>query len=142
MRSVRLALYKPHRLSDIGGRLVCWWTRSPYSHCELVVGDECYSSSIRDGGVRRKSIDLSGPHWTVIDLPHVNPLAVTQLYASTKDAGYGWGDLLTQQILRTPLEDRARWFCSEWVAAALGLPRPETWTPGMLAEHYGANNAR
>ncbi|MBS0474700.1 MAG: hypothetical protein JSR28_06075 [Proteobacteria bacterium] len=140
MAAVKLALYKPHRLSDIGGRLVCWWTRSPYSHCELVVGDECYSSSIRDGGVRRKRIDISGEHWTVVPLLHVNPLAVSQLYASTKGAGYGWLDLLAQQVLRTPFEDRNRWFCSEWVASALGLARPETWTPGMLAEHYGVKS--
>ena len=135
--TVRLALYTPHRWNDIGGRLICAWTRSPYSHCELVVGDTCYSSSIRDGGVRRKPIDLSGPHWKVIALPHVNPLAVTQLYASTKGARYGWSDLLTQHVLRTPFDDSSRWFCSEWAAAALGLPMPETWTPGMLAEYYG-----
>lgn len=138
MAGVQLALYKPHRAIDIGGRLICWWTRSPYSHCELVVDGECYSSSIRDGGVRKRHIDLTGKHWTVVPLPHVNPLAVTLLYASTKGAGYGWADLLTQQVLRTPVEDRSRWFCSEWAATALGLARPETWTPGMLAEHYGA----
>lgn len=132
---VRLALYKGK--GTIGNALIRWWTRSPYSHCELVVGARCYSSSIRDGGVRAKVIDLDSGNWNVIDLPHVNPIAITQLFAETKGAGYGWLDLFTQQVLHTPFEDRSRWYCSEWCAAALGLPRPEIWTPGMLADQYG-----
>ena len=45
---------------------------SPYSHCELVVEDlgnrcyDCIGSSHRDGGLRRKSIDMSRSHWVLI----------------------------------------------------------------------------
>ena len=37
---------------------VCVATRSPYSHCELVIDGVCWSASARDGGVRGKVIDL------------------------------------------------------------------------------------
>lgn len=45
---------------------------SPFSHCELVVenlGNQCYDcigSSHRDGGIRRKHLDMSGNHWVLI----------------------------------------------------------------------------
>ena len=45
---------------------------SPFSHCELVINDlgnrcyDCISSSHRDGGLRRKNIDMSGSYWILI----------------------------------------------------------------------------
>lgn len=133
MASVKLALYKPHGLSDIGGRLVCWWTRSPYSHCELVIGGWCYSSSIRDGGVRRKQIDLTQPHWTVINID-ADPAKVLSLFERTKDEPYGWMDLIKRQFFNRPGDDRG-WFCSEWCAAALGLPNPQLYSPATLGDY-------
>ena len=132
---VRLALYRPHRWQDIAGYVIAAWTRSAYSHCELVVDGWCYSSSIRDGGVRRKQIDLTQPHWTVIDID-ADPAKVLALFERTAGEPYGWLDLLTQQVLRLPISS-AGWFCSEWCAEAIGLTDPEIWSPGMLARHYG-----
>lgn len=133
--TVRLALYRPHKWWDIGGRLICAWTRSPHSHCELVIGDMCYSSSIRDGGVRRKRIDLSGAQWDVLDLPWVGERHVTDLFGTTNGQPYGWLDLLSQHVLRLPWHQPEGWLCSEWCAMGMGLPRPETWTPGALGEY-------
>ena len=132
--SVRLALYKPHKWHDIGGRLICWWTRSEYSHCELVVAGECYSSSIRDGGVRQRWIDLHERHWDVIDLPWADPAGVIALYAQTRKQQYGWLDLIGAQIFNRRLQLRDGWFCSEWCAAALGMPSPEIYSPGALGD--------
>lgn len=53
---IALAAYTPHRWNDIGGHLICWWTRSKYSHVEIVIDGWCYSSSIRRGGVSRERI--------------------------------------------------------------------------------------
>lgn len=46
--TVQLALRKHD--DRIGSRLICWWSGSIYSHCELVVAGVCYSSSILDRG--------------------------------------------------------------------------------------------
>lgn len=132
---IALAAYTPHQWHDLGGRLICWWTRSPYSHVEIVIDGVCYSSSLRDGGVRRKHIDLTKPHWTVIDID-ADPAKVLALFERTAGEPYGWLDLITQQVLRLPVSD-AGWFCSEWVAEALGLTDAHIWSPGMLARHYG-----
>jgi hypothetical protein len=134
----RIAFYKPHRKTDILGHLVCWWTKSPYSHCEIVLDDWCYSSSIRDGGVRFKKIDLTQKHWVVVPAEDIQPEKVLALYARTKGNKYGLLDCITTQILNTPLHVSGQYFCSEWCAEAAGLPYPEAWKPGMLAEKYGA----
>ena len=65
---MQVAFYKGTRsgLSGLFNRLVRWWTRGPYSHCEVVFTDEpskdggvlCGSSSKLDGGVRLKFVVL------------------------------------------------------------------------------------
>ena len=132
---IALAAYRPHRRADMLGRLVCWWTGSEFSHCELVVDGLCYSSSARDGGVRGKCIDLAADWWNVVPIPDSYGPTILSYYESTKGTPYGWWDILTRQILHLPIRSRG-YFCSEWCAAALGLPEPTTWTPGMLVEYF------
>lgn len=134
MAAVQLALYKPHRPTDIGGRLVCWWTRSPYSHCELVVGGKCYSSSVRDGGVRETVIRLDSGHWDLVELPWVSAADVLLHFARTKGQPYGWLDVLLRQIFNK-CGDAPGWFCSEWCAAAIGLHNPQAYSPAALGEY-------
>lgn len=136
MTAVTLALHKPHRWYDVGGRLICWWTKSPYSHCELLVHGLAYSSSIRDGGVRAAQIDFD-EHWDFIHLPWASEAAVVALHAETMGEPYGWADLVLRQLFNNRGDDSG-WFCSEWCAAALGLPEPTRYSPGDLADYCKA----
>lgn len=66
---MRIAFYKGWGHGTAIDRVVCLMTFSKYSHCELVFSDGvCASSSLRDNGVRFKSIDLESGHWDVYDL--------------------------------------------------------------------------
>ena len=132
---VFLAAYKPHRWTDIAGKLVCWWTQSEYSHCELVVDGTCYSSSARDGGVRCKRIDMAPEWWRLVEIRGYTSSGILARFNETKGARYGWMDILCRQILRLPIKSNG-YFCSEWCAMALGLPEPTSWTPGMLVEYF------
>ena len=83
MQPTYLAFY----IADHGkllDRVISLIDGSPFSHCELVINDlgnqcyDCISSSHRDGGLRRKNIDMSGrsgSHWVLIpvmcDMGHV-----------------------------------------------------------------------
>lgn len=129
---VQLALYKGK--GKIGNALIRWWTRSPYSHCELVVNGVCYSSSIMDGGVRPKSIDLNTGHWELIDLPEILEAGVLAYFAATEGDEYGWIDLLLSQVFNTASDQRGAAFCSEWCAAAIGFPTPAIYSPRTLGE--------
>ena len=64
---VQVAFYKSK--TRLFNRLIAWWTRGPYSHCELVVGGRAFSSSIMDGGIRAKRIDFNPAHWDIVDVP-------------------------------------------------------------------------
>jgi hypothetical protein len=131
---VKLALYTGGggtwyaRLFDWLVRLV---TRSPYSHCEIVIDGVCWSSSIRDGGVRAKRIDLDSGHWHVIPL-HTDPARALAWFKSHMGQGYDWLGVLRFIVPFIP-QRAGRWFCSEACAAALGLPCPSHYSPGGLA---------
>lgn len=130
--TVRLALYKaPGKLSD---RLTRTWTRSPYSHCELVLPDGRFvSSSPRDGGVRAKVIEPDPAVWDFLPLPWIQPAHVEQLLEQEAGAGYDWLGILGSQILPTGIQSGSRWFCSEFCASVLGLEKPQCYSPGQLA---------
>ena len=145
---IYLALYHGHR-GGTGWRvwaarftdgLTRVLTRGRYSHCEIAVREHtqasvytCYSASIRDGGVRCKVMPLPAAKWDLIPLPST-PKAHEQLqrvWAETRGQGYDLrGALGIAFGLR---HNRRRWFCSEWCAAALGLPAGWRWSPNDLA---------
>ena len=129
---MKLALYKGK--GQVGNALIRWWTRSPYSHCEIVIGDLSHSSSLMDGGVRAKQIEFNADHWDFVELPWGDKLDALLLYGQTKGEPYGWLDLLWRQVLNRPGDSRG-WFCSEWCAAALGLPNPQLYSPATLGDY-------
>jgi hypothetical protein len=147
---MHLALYKGPG-SDLGKQVghvaISAWTRSPYSHCELVFGDIevdgmalCASSSSRDGGVRFKWIDIYSGHWDIVNLRKHGFTDADEEYAKTwfverEGAGYDYlGLLFFLTSLRT--ERRQRWFCSEAVGAALKLSKPHKLSPGSLSKLF------
>lgn len=130
--TVKLALYKGK--GKLFNRLVRWWTGSQYSHCELVVEGLWYSSSLMDGGVRRKHIDPRPGHWDFIELPFVSADQVRAYFYETDDDKYGVIGLITAQVFnRNRAQDHAQ-FCSQWCAAAMGIPNPASYSPRTLGE--------
>ena len=153
---IYLALYKGRRdgawyRPGVAAARVSDWiirtlTGSPYSHCELAVpcadGQyDCYSSSIRDGGVRLKTMPLLPEKWDLIPVD-VKPEQVYEALAATFGAKYDW--LGATGVIARWRHDKRKWFCSEWCAMALGLANPERFCPGSLAAYLQttANAAR
>jgi hypothetical protein len=137
---LRAAFYKGTHagLPGIYNRLVRWWTRSPYSHVELIFMEGprtgrglAFSASYMDGGVRDKAIDFDPQKWDFVDLPHELREQAWDWFCAHEGQGY---DLLGNLhfILSAVGDDKRRWFCSEAVAAALGMPNPERFDPGTL----------
>lgn len=116
-------------------------TRGRYSHCEIAVrlpetaGEqeyECYSASIRDKGVRRKTMPLPADKWDLIPLDDAVLHAHTVgLYLRTAGQGYDLPGAFGV-VFGLP-ENRRRWFCSEWVGKALGLAESWRFSPNDLA---------
>lgn len=142
---MRLAFYKGRTTENPAARLfdeaVCLWTRGPYSHVELVAGGTdnapvCWSSSYRDGGVRKKVIDLTSGHWDLVDLPA----------GFDEDRALAWFNQHRGQpydvaglfgfVLPWRTEDKRKWFCSESICAAAGFHKPYEWHPNSLYKRY------
>lgn len=133
--ALQVAFYRGTRpgLAGIYNRLVRWWTKSPYSHAELVLSTgRSWSASFEDGGVRSKLIDLDAKNWVLVDLPAHLEQAAEAWFTAHRGAGY---DLLGNlQFVISPIpHSRGRWFCSEAIAAALGIPDPWRYSPATLA---------
>lgn len=129
---VRLALYKGK--GKLANALIRLWTGSRYSHCEVVVDGWCYSSSVRDKGVRRKLIDFNSGNWDLIELPWADAEFVRHYLHLTDNQKYGWWALITSQFLNLGLSDPDSQFCSEWCANALRIPNPSAYSPQTLGE--------
>jgi hypothetical protein len=133
MGLIYLALYKGR--GTLFNRLVRLWTRSIYSHCELVMPDGRWlSASATDGGVRAKRIELDLAHWDLIPVPWADARQIEQLFRANKGRGYDWLGLLGSQVLPITLDNKRRMFCSEFCAAGLGYPLPQRYSPALLGE--------
>ena len=145
---IYLALYRGRR-DGTGWRVWCaratdWLTRvltrGKYSHCEIAVrlpetadGQEyeCYSASLRDGGVRRKIMPLPSAKWDLIPLPDSAGERLHGLWQETQGQGYDLPGAFG--VVFGLRENRRRWFCSEWVGKALGLAESWRFSPNDLA---------
>lgn len=118
-------------------RLVSWWLRGPYSHCEVVLDLQhdgyslCASSSFLDGGVRWKFIDLHPDRWDIFEI-ECDERSVEAWFDLHNGHGYDVLGIAGFVWRRTP-ESQTRWFCSEAIAASLGFQDPWRFDPCTLA---------
>lgn len=131
---ITLAMYKgpaPTLLRRIVHRLICWRTRGPYSHVELVKdGYLGFSASFLDGGVRRKAIDFNTGRWDMVTVPGDEAKAVAWFDAHM-GAPYDWFGLFGW-VIPWRVSYRKWWFCSEAVAEAIGMPQSWRTSPNDL----------
>lgn len=132
--TLRAAFYRGTHagLPGLYNRAVRRWTRSAFSHVEIVFSDgQSASASYMDGGVRFKRIAYTSGDWAFVDLPPWLERQARDWFDFHEGDGY---DLLGNlHFVLSPVgDDKDRWFCSEAVAAALGFPDPPRYDPGTL----------
>ena len=146
MSKVYLALYKGRKSGRspkaLTMRFADWVirkaTRGIYSHCEIAVAlgngvFECYSSSLRDGGVRCKVMRLPSDKWDLVELPATDVLTakLQMIWLMTQGKSY---DVLGSLGVVLRFGNRLdKWFCSEWCAHVLGFAAPWRLSPNDLA---------
>lgn len=117
---MKIAFYIAYH-GDIYDWLISLVTLSKYSHCEIVFSDGmCASSSVRDGGIRFKKIDLSDEKWEVFTLKgDYNEAAIRQWFVDNDGDLYDLKAAIASafgiDLLR---EDRK--FCSQACGITLG----------------------
>lgn len=123
------------------------WTKSKYSHCELIFNDEiAASSSFKDGGVRYIKMEFPDADWDFVELPDCYETAARQWF--DEHAGEKYDVIGNIHFLLSPIGNAKRkWFCSEAVGASLGLKDSWRYDPGalfttlnFLTEHVRSND--
>lgn len=117
---MKIAFYK----AEFGtkyDRAIGFFTRSPYSHCEIVMSDgKCWSSSRRDGGVRSKYIDLT-EKWDTFDLVgEFDEIAINYWFSLRTEDKYDYLGAVSS-FFRIDLTSENKKFCSEVCAMVLGI---------------------
>lgn len=114
MKEIKLYSYKGKgKTTD---KLIKWWTRGPYSHTELQIGDYLFSASQYDGSVRYIPMHrITEKNWDIVDLgswdldyDRIEHFSKTQIGKK-----YDWKGIFLSQIFPFNTHSKNRWFCSE-----------------------------
>ena len=136
---VTLAFYKYK--GDWTDKVIRWYTHSPYSHTEMVIDGVWYSSSPRDGKVRRKVIIPKEGHWDFIEIPCslAQKNKMKAFFESQMDKRYDLLGIALSQVIPLNIQDPNKWFCSEicskslMVCGIMQTGKPAQWySPGRL----------
>ena len=122
---IKIAFYKGRgRLRD---RFIRWWTRSPYSHVELVLpNNEGWIGIYPPDSprVRKNVVNIyNESDWDFIELPVTEKQveSISEFYDLTRNQSYDWIGMTLSHVIPFRIKQINKWYCSEWVAYALGL---------------------
>ena len=129
--NIKIAFYKGK--GDWMNRLIRWWTKSPYSHAELVLPDGItwlsISPLLTSTVAAREKTTFSPGNWDFIELG-INKeqyRIILDFFEETEGCRYDWIGMVLSQLMPCKIKHRERWYCSEWIAYALRIANVINW---------------
>jgi hypothetical protein len=136
---VQVAFFKGSRKSLLH-RFIRWYTKSPYSHAELVMPDgetwvsisPFLSSKLETRSVKGDE-DMDEWDFITFDLHWREPVKEYQLaqldtfIKMTEGSGYDWTGMILSHVSSYVIKHKKKWYCSEWIAHALVYARIIHW---------------
>ena len=119
-------------------RLICFWMRGEYSHCECILadnGDGTYlcASSVPGIGVRIASIELPPSDWDIIEGPG-DVAAAHVWFLDRVGKAYDYIGLLGFIFRPVTIDARDKYWCSEACLLAIGFESAWRYDPNAMAE--------
>ena len=107
-------------------KLIRWWTKSVFSHVELVLPDKrtwvSISPFLSSRVAPRIKYKIEDPEkWEFVEFP-VSKDQLDSLYdfiEHTQGSRYDWFGMLLSQFTPYLIKRKEKWYCSEWIAHAL-----------------------
>tara|TARA_R100001163_G_scaffold65809_1_gene65110 strand:- start:1518 stop:2006 length:489 start_codon:yes stop_codon:yes gene_type:complete len=122
---IKIAFYRG-KGNFING-IVRWWTKSIYSHAELVLPDGVnwlgISPFLKSKVDKRKKTVFDPLEWDFVSIEIVPQQLdiIMEFFDDTRGQGYDWTGMLLSQFLPCKIKHKKRWYCSEWIAYALRI---------------------
>ena len=144
---VKVAFYKGR--GNWLNKIIRWWTKSKYSHVELVLPNSTtwigISPFLSSRVESRCNIAHKPSNWDFVHLSITDNQygAILDFFKETKGCKYDWIGMLLSQFLPFRVKRKDKWYCSEWIAYALRIAGIFNWqvikiydqcdlSPGML----------
>jgi hypothetical protein len=122
---ISVAFYKGK--GDWKNKIIRWWTKSPYSHAELILPDKktwiSISPLLTSKLESRVKVTYCKEKWDVIEIPVTQQQldVIIEFYNFTEGSGYDWIGMFLSQFLPYTIKRQGKWYCSEWIAYALRI---------------------
>jgi hypothetical protein len=122
---IKIAFYKGK--GDFLNGVVRWWTKSVYSHAELVLPDGYtwigISPFLKSKVASRRKLLIDYSEWDFITLNVTKEQVdiIMEFFEDTEGQRYDWIGMLLSQFLPCKIKHKKRWYCSEWIAYALRI---------------------
>tara|TARA_B100000085_G_C18413371_1_gene459569 strand:+ start:71 stop:547 length:477 start_codon:yes stop_codon:yes gene_type:complete len=120
--------------------IVRWWTKSEFSHAELILPDKVtwigISPFIKSQVCRRIVLDVDRKDWKIVSIEVTQEQLniILDFYNETKGRGYDWVGMLLSQFLPWRIKTKNKWYCSEWISYALRISCALDWKVLRLYE--------
>jgi hypothetical protein len=124
VEKIRIAFFKGDK-HEWHHRFIRWWTKSPYSHAEIILDGETWVSIspflyTRVAARVRTHVDESDWDFLTFRVTAEELRALKNFISETTGDGYDWIGMILSQILPIIIKGKGRWYCSQWIAHALG----------------------
>lgn len=122
---IKIAFYKGE--GNFINKIVRWWTKSIYSHAELVLSDNVtwmgISPFLKSKVASRHKLLVEYQDWDFVEIEITQEQLniIMEFFEYTKGQGYDWAGMLLSQFLPCKIKHKKRWYCSEWIAYALRI---------------------
>ena len=129
---IKIAFFKGSKKSRLH-RFIRWYTKSKYSHAELIlpdgvtwIGISPFKGSILKAKHKKHYSELE---WDFIELKVTEEQlkVINEFYESTKGAKYDWIGMMLSQCLPFHIKEKEKWYCSEWILYALRISCVVDW---------------
>jgi|TARA_R110001583_G_scaffold7472_21_gene37036 hypothetical protein len=113
-------------------RIIKWWTKSPYSHAELIMPDNTWIGISPFKTSKIESVEklvFEPCDWDIIDLEITSEQLslIKEFFDSTRGCKYDWVGMILSQFLPYHIKRKGKWYCSEWIAYALRISNVVDW---------------
>lgn len=126
------------RIGWAGTRIVQKGSFQRVTHVEAILEEHAYglvtigSASLRDGGVRVKTVKLNPDHWIIIDVPSWDAQQSQRWFADHAGEAYDWRGAFVTWLPAT-WNKLKEWFCNDAVGASGGMVDPHIFGPAQFA---------